>query len=148
MAQFRSLNDFLQKWNSGEQKDAIVEELEFQGVLFEALEDEVGKDLDPFDLVCHIAFERPPLTRRQRANNVKKRDYFASYGDKARAVLEALLEKYADQGLAPILNIDVLRVQPIDQLGTPTEIITWFGGKENYLRAIEKLQSILYEAAA
>ena len=95
---FASLNDFLRKWTSADRKQAIVEELENEGILLEALAEEVGKDFDPFDLIAHVAFGQKPLTRRERAENVKKQNYFVKYGDKARAVLEALLDKYADEG--------------------------------------------------
>lgn len=101
-AEYATLDDFLQKWTAAEQKEAIVAELEENGVLFAELADLVGKDFDPFDLVCHVAFDQPPLTRRERAENVKKRNYFAKYGEQARAVLEALLEKYADEGIETI----------------------------------------------
>lgn len=148
LSRFATLDEFLSQWSSADKKRAIVEEMTEQGVLFEALADEVGKDLDPFDMVCHIAFDRPPLTRRERADNVKKRDYFAKYGDQVRAVLEALLEKYAQQGILTIENIDVLKVDPLDEFGTPVEIIKIFGGKEQYLEAIKELESILYITAS
>ena len=96
---FASLDDFLARWNSAERKQAIIDELASEGLLLEPLADEVGKDLDPFDLICHVAFDQPPLTRRERADNVRKRDIFTKYGPQARAVLEALLQKYQDQGV-------------------------------------------------
>jgi type I restriction enzyme R subunit len=114
----------------------------------EALADEVGKELDPFDLVCHIAFGQAPLTRRERAENVRRRDYFARYGEQARAVLNALLDKYADEGIAPIEDIAVLRVQPFNEFGTPVEIIKMFGGKEKFDEAIRQLEELLYDVAA
>lgn len=141
---YSSLDDFIQRWTTAEQKQAIVDELEEQGVLFEALADEVGKDFDPFDLICHVAFDQPPLTRQERANNVRKRDYFTKYGDEARQVLEALLKKYADEGFANLENISVLKVDPFSQLGTPIEIINWFGSRANYVTAVRELESYLY----
>lgn len=119
---FASMDDFLNRWTSADKKQAIIEELENEGVLLEALSDEVGKDYDPFDLVCHVAFGQKPLTRRERAENVKKRNYFAKYEEKARAVLEALLDKYADEGLNNIEDPKVLKVQPLDKYGTPRRL--------------------------
>ncbi len=144
---YASLADFLQRWTSAEKKRALVDELTEQGVFFEALADDVGKDLDPFDLVCHVAFDQPPLTRRERADNVKKRNYFTKYGEQARRVLEALLEKYANQGIFAIENMDVLKVDPLDEIGTPIEIIKFFGGKDQYLAALRELEAMLYNAA-
>jgi type I restriction enzyme, R subunit len=109
--------------------------------------DEVGRDCDPFDLVCHVAFGQPPLTRRERADQVKKRDYFTRFGPDASAVLEALLEKYADEGIAPIEEVNVLTVQPFPRLGTPLEIVRRFGGKQKYLQAVSELERELYSAA-
>jgi type I restriction enzyme R subunit len=117
---FASLEAFLQTWNDAEKKQAIIAELEEQGVLFDELAKETGKDLDAFDLICHIAFGQKPLTRRERAEQVKKRDYFTRYGGTARKVLELLLDKYQDSGVANIEQMEVLRVTPIDQLGSPT----------------------------
>ncbi len=143
-AEYATLDAFLQKWSSADQKEAILAELEEQGVLFAELAEQVGKDFDPFDLVCHVAFDQPPLTRRERAENVKKRDYFAKYGDQARAVLEALLEKYADEGIETIESVNVLRVQPLDKFGTPVEIVRLFGSKQDYLQALKDLEAALY----
>ena len=144
---FASLNDFLNRWTSTDKKQAIIEELENEGVLIDALADEVGKDFDAFDLVCHVAFGQKPLTRRERAENVKKRNYFARYEEKARAVLEALLDKYADEGLDNIEDPKVLKIQPFDQYGTPSEIIQAFGGKDKYVEAVRELETHLYEVA-
>ncbi len=144
---FTSLNDFLKKWTSAERKQAIVEELENEGILLEALANEVGTDFDPFDLVAHVAFGQKPLTRRERAENVKKRNYFAKYQDKARAVLEALLDKYADEGLTNLEDPKVLKVQPFDKYGTPLEIIQAFGGKDKYMQAVKELEQQLYQVA-
>ena len=113
----------------------------------QALATEVGADLDQFDLICHIAFDQPPLTRRERADNVKKRNYFAKYGEQARAVLTALLDKYADEGFAPLEDMNVLRVQPISGFGTPVEIVKLFGGRDAFIAALRELESLLYNAA-
>jgi type I restriction enzyme R subunit len=146
--QFASLNDFISRWAATDQKQAIVGELEEQGVLLEALAEEVGRDYDPFDLICHVAYGQPPLTRRERAEQVRKRDYFGRYGDKARAVLDALLDKYADEGIENIESLNVLRVQPFNQLGTPVEIIDEiFGGRDKYLEALRGLERELYKVA-
>ncbi len=146
LRQYRSLDDFLQAWTRAEQKTAIITELEERGVLFEALAQEVSKDLDPFDLVCHLAWGRQPKTRKQRADTVRGRNYFAKYGETARAVLEALLDKYADIGVVPIEDFAILNVQPISELGTPLELVAAFGGRDEYLAALNELEAQLYAA--
>jgi type I restriction enzyme R subunit len=142
--EFDSLDSFLRKWSEGDQKQAIVKELEERGVFFEDLAGQVGKDFSPFDLVCHVAFDQPPLTRKERANNVRKRNYFTKYGETARAVLDALLDKYADGNVDDIENIRLLTVPPLTQFGTPVEIIQQFGGREAYLKAVRELEDVLY----
>ena len=146
--EFPSLDQFLQKWSEADRKEAILEELEQSGILLEELAEQVGKGFDPFDLICHIAYGQPPLTRRERAENVKKRNYFAKYGEKARAVLEALLDKNADEGIVTIEASNVLRVQPLSGFGTPVEIVRLFGGKEQFDQAIRELESQLYATAS
>ena len=115
--------------------------------MVEALYEAVDKQVDLFDLICHVAYDQPPLTRKERANNVKKRNYFAKYGEQARKVMETLLEKYADEGVVNIENIDVLRVKPFDIFGSPLEIIKEFGSKRNYLEAVKELEIELYREA-
>ncbi len=144
--EFKTLDEFLIKWNESERKEAILKELEERGVLLEELKDEVGKDLDPFDLICHVAFDMPPLTRKERANNVKKRNYFTKYGESAREVLEALLEKYADEGIENLENLDILKVPDFKRFGSPIEIVKRFGGKKKYLEAIKELEMEIYTA--
>lgn len=144
---FTSLDDFLNRWNASEQKKAIIDELEDQGIFFEPLKEEVGKDFDPFDLICHVAFEAKPLTRKERAENVKKRNYFTKYGDKAQAVLNALLDKYSDDGLVTIESTEVLKLDPLNKLGTPLEIIKAFGSKAEYMKALIELENELYKTA-
>ena len=144
--EFASLDDFLVRWSSADKKQAIVNELAQEGVFFEALADEVGKDCDPFDLLCHVAWDQPPLTRRERAERVKKRDYFTKYGDRARRVLEALLAKYADAGVGQIEETQVLTLAPLTEFGTPTEIVKLFGGKDAYQQAVRELTQSLYSA--
>ena len=143
---FASLDDFLRTWSNAERKAALIDELEQHGVLLDALAEEVGKDFDPFDLVCHIAFDKPPLTRKERANQVKKRNYFAKYGLQARQVLEALLDKYADTGVENIEDIKVLTLDPFKSMGSASELVSAFGGKKGYLTALHELEQNLYFA--
>ena len=142
--EYTSLDDFLNQWSSAEQKQAIITELQEQGIIFAALEQELGQDLDPFDLICHLAFDRPPLSRQERANNVRKRDCFTKYGEQARTVLQGLLDKYADEGIAEIEGLEVLKVPPFSDLATPLEIIKLFGGKQKYLAAVRELKTEIY----
>ena len=141
---YSSLDDFLKRWTSAEQKAAIIEELREHGVLLEPLAEEVGKDFDTFDLICHVAFDQPPLTRRERVEKVKKRNYFAKYGDQARKVLEGLLDKYADTGIEHMEDINVLTLSPFSQLGSAVELVSGFGGKSGYIQAVQELERELY----
>jgi type I restriction enzyme, R subunit len=144
-SEFASLDVFLRRWNTAKRKQTIIELLEEHGIVLDNLAAEIGKDYDDFDLICHIAYDQPPLTRKERANNVKKRNYFARYGEKARAVLNALLDKYADKGIESIENAKVLKLKPFSDMGTPLEIINnVFGGKTNYEKAIEELEQSLF----
>ncbi|MDO8141728.1 MAG: DEAD/DEAH box helicase family protein [Candidatus Brocadiales bacterium] len=147
LQEFQSLDDFLARWNGAHKKKAVIEELESHGVILENLTAEVKKDLDVFDLICHIAWDVPALTRRERAEKVKKRNYFTKYGEKARMVIDALLDKYADEGIENIEDLAILRIEPFNQIGTPTEIVQIFGGREQYLHVIEELENALYAAA-
>jgi len=142
--EYGSLDNFLTKWKDADRKTAILDELVDHGILLSELQQEVGKDYDEFDLICHIAFDRKPLTRKERANNVKKQDYFEKYGEKARLVIRALLEKYEDEGIENIEDLKILRVNPFPSLGTPTEIIKSFGGKERFLQALKELKKAIY----
>jgi type I restriction enzyme R subunit len=144
---YASLDSFLKTWKKSDRKQAILKELEEQGVFFEELAKEVGKDLSAFDLVCHVAFDQPTLTRKERANNVRKRNYFIKYGDAARAVLEALLDKFSNEDVDDIENVGVLKVQPLTAFGTPMEIIERFGKKDDYLRAVLELEDELFNAS-
>jgi type I restriction enzyme, R subunit len=145
---YASLNAFLNAWNEAERKQALIDELSTQGVFLDELAEQVGRDYDAFDLVCHVAFDQPPLTRRERAERVNKRHVFARYGEQARAVLQALLQKYADSGLRSVESLDILKVDPLTSFGTPVEIVKLFGGKANYLAAVRQLKSALYQAAS
>lgn len=142
-----TLHDFLNRWSGAKKKQAVIDELEEQGVFFEALAEAVGKDYDPFDLICHVVYEMPPLTRKERAESVKKRNYFTKYGEQAKAVLEAILDKYADQGPEAIEAMTILKVQPLNQMGTPLELVKAFGGKSAYEQAIQELETELYAEA-
>ncbi|MBK6743980.1 MAG: DEAD/DEAH box helicase family protein [Hydrogenophilales bacterium] len=144
---YTSLNAFLNAWNDAERKLAIIEELASQGVFLDELAEQVGRDYDAFDLVCHVVFDQPPLTRRERAEQVRKRHVFAKYGNQTRAVLDALLEKYADGGIKSVESLEILKVDPLTAFGTPVEIVKLFGGKERYQAAIRELETELYEAA-
>lgn len=148
LKEFSSLDNFLTRWNSADKKKALLEELEQHGILLEDLREETKKDLDIFDLICHIAWDKPALTRRERANNVKKRDYFSQYGEQAQKVLRALLDKYADVGIEHIEELGVLKAdEVIREMGTPIEIFKWFGGKDNYLTALKNLETEIYQMA-
>jgi len=145
-AEFASLDEFLRHWNSAGKKQAIIDLLEEHGIILENLAEEVGRDYGDFDLICHIAYDQPPLTRRERADNVKKRNYFTKYGEQARAVLDALLDKYADRGIESMENARVLKLHPFSQIGTPMEIINKvFGGKANYEKAVLELEQELFK---
>ena len=141
---YASLDEFLRRWSKADRKAAVLQELEQHGVLLEALAQEVGKDFDAFDLICHVAFDQPPLTRRERAEQVKKRNYFAKYGDQARKVLESLLEKYADTGIENIEDIKVLTLAPFSNMGSAVELVQAFGGKPAYIQALHELEQELY----
>ena len=149
---FASLDDFLKRWKSAERKQAIIEELEAEGLALDAIAQELDKsldkNLDPFDLICHVAFDKKPLTRRERAENVKKRDVFTKYGPQARAVLDALLEKYRDEGVLNLDDANVLKIAPFSAMGSVVQLIKAFGGKEGFEKAVHELQDALYEGVA
>ena len=144
--EFASLEDFLNRWNSAEKKQVIIEELSREGVFFDALSEEISRDYDPFDLICHVAWDKPPLTRRERAEQVKKRNYFTKYGAQAQRVLETLLDKYADEGIVQIEAPQILSIAPFTLFGTPVEIIRIFNGFESYQQAVHDLEQALYSA--
>ena len=149
---FASLDDFLRRWKAAERKQAIIDELEAEGLaldtIAEGLGKDLGKDLDPFDLICHVAFDAKPLTRHERAENVRKRDVFHKYGGQARAVLDALLAKYADEGVLNLDDANVLRIPPLTKLGTPVQLVRAFGSKDRFLAAVHDLQAALYQETA
>jgi type I restriction enzyme R subunit len=146
--QFGSLRDFLRRWSEAERKQAVIDELKDLGITMEALQHAVpsSENLDAFDLIAHVAFDQKPLTRQERANNVKKRNYFGKYGVQAQAVLEALLEKYADHGIGDIEDAKILELPPFDKYGTKTQIRRGiFGGVEKYTEAVTELEQALYD---
>ena len=130
--EFSSLDDFLNRWSSSEKKQVIIDELYEKDILFEELKVDIGKDMDIFDLICHIAYDKPPLTRKERANSVQKRDYFNKYEGKAKEILKALLEKYSDEGIETIETIEVLKLPEFSSFGTAIEIVNTFGGRDKY----------------
>jgi type I restriction enzyme R subunit len=145
---YHSLDNFLQKWHASDKKQTIIEQLTEQGIVFADLKAAVNKEMDIFDLICHTAFDQPPLTRIERAKNVKKRDYFTKYGKQARKVLETLLDKYTDEGIENIEDMKILQVKPLDALGSPIEIVELFGGKMGYLQALGELEFEIYRSVA
>lgn len=147
LKKYSTMEEFLSSWNNSNKKSIIIEELEKEGILFEELEKVIGKDFDPFDLILHIVYDKPPLTRKERAENVIKRDYFSKYGDKAKVVLEKIIEKYKDRGVRDLENIETLSVPPFNEMGTPLEIVKLFGNRKEYNKVIREIEDILYEVA-
>lgn len=146
LKEYASLDDFTCKWQDADRKEAIIHELEQQGIIWEVLAEEVGKDLDPFDMLCHVVYGQPPLTRKERAENVRKRNYFTKYSEAAQSVLDNLLDKYADAGVQEIESIQVLKLKPFDSMGTLPEIIkTGFGDRNGYNQALSELENEIYQ---
>lgn len=146
---FHSITDFTQKWQNTESKEELLRELAEHGVLIEALKEEIGQDMDPpFDLICHVAYDRPPLTRKERANNVRKRDYFTKYGDTAQRVLLTLLDKYEQEGILSIEKGSVLHVQPLNTMGSPVELVRAFGKNKDFEKALQELENEIYKEGA
>ena len=147
LKEFNSLDGFIRKWNETNKKEELFQEMAEQGVLIEALRQEVGKDIDAFDLICHVAFDMPPLTRRERADNVKKRNYFAKYGEQARKVIDGLLDKYVEDGVVSIEDTKVLKLKPLSDMGSPVELVRAFGKRKDYEDAVKELEQELYKMA-
>lgn len=146
--EFATLDEFLRRWSETEKKEELRLHLEEEGIFLDDLKDEVGKDMDTFDLICHVAFDMPSLTRKERANNVKKRNYFGKYNEKARIVLEKLLDKYCNEGIENIEDIKVLKLPDFKEVGTQLEIVKKvFGGKKEYEKAVKELVKELYTIA-
>lgn len=141
---YTTLEDFLNRWNTTERKDAIVSELTQMGIVFDELRQEVGKDFDVFDLILHVAYGKKPITRSERLKKVRKSDYFSKYEGKAREIIDHLLQKYADHGITAIDDIGDLQVSPFSQYGTPVEIVDLFGGREKYMQMVREIERVLY----
>lgn len=147
LGQYASLDNFVLRWTAEEKKAAIRELLNKQGIDLEQMKAEQAmSDVDDFDFICHVAFDKKPLTRRERANNVKKRDFLSKYSGAAREVLEALLEKYMNTGIYEIEKTEVLQIDPFKKFGKPSKIASYFGGKTGYIRAVKELEEELYRA--
>jgi type I restriction enzyme R subunit len=146
---YKCLDDFIQTWTETERKQAIMDELKEYSILIDAVRESnpALKDADIFDVICHVAFDQKPLTRKERANNVKKRNYFGKYEGKAREVLEALLDKYAENGILDFEKANILEIPPFNSIGKPTKIIKLFGGIIGYEKAIRELENQIYRSA-
>jgi len=148
LGEYATLDDFLRAWNTTERKQAIIDELKERGVLLDALREAAGnRDIDDFDLICHIAFDKKPLTKAERADGVRKRDYLNRYEGIARDVLSALLDKYAANGIADLEQVGILQIDPFRAFGDMKKIIRAFGGKREYIDAVKELQNQIYAAA-
>ena len=146
LGKYASLDNFIHRWTAEEKKEAIRELLMEQGIDLDLMKEEEGmSDVDDFDFICHVAFDQKPLTRRERAENVKKRDFLSRYGGVAREVLEALLEKYKNVGIYEIEKTALLQLDPFRRFGSPMRIAGYFGGKEGYLKAVRELEQAIYE---
>lgn len=145
--EFASLDDFIHKWNNSEKKEELIKELAEHGVLLHALREDVGLDLDDFDLICHIAFDQPPLTRKERANNVRKRNYFGKYNETAQKVLNSLLDKYEEEGITSIEQGSILKVKPLNEMGSPVELVRAFGKNKDFEQAVKELENEIYNIA-
>ena len=149
LGEYASLDNFIRQWTAEEKKEKIRELLLERGIDLEMMKaDQSMTDVDDFDFICHVAFDKKPLTRRERANNVKKRDFLSKYSGVAREVLEALLDKYMNTGIYEIEKTEILKLDPFVKLGKPARIAGFFGGKEGYLRAVRELKNAIYEEEA
>ncbi len=145
--EFSSLDDFIRRWTESEKKEELIAELAEHGILLEALKEEAGSDLDDFDLICHVAFDQPPLTRKERASNVRKRNYFGKYSETAQKVLNSLLDKYEQEGVTSIEESAILNVQPLSDIGSAVELVRAFGKKADFEKAIKELENEIYKSA-
>jgi type I restriction enzyme R subunit len=151
-ARYATLSDFLRRWNEADRKQVIIDELAEQGVIWDDLIKEVSKTLgaepDPFDVICHIVYDQPPLSRKERAEQVRKHNYFNKYEGASKQVLDALLDKYTDAGIEPIEDVKVLTLAPFSQIGAPMELLQAFGGKPGYTEAVRQLEDELYQKSS
>ena len=144
---FPTSSDFIRHWNDSEKKADLIADLADRGVLIEALRDDVGQYLDPFDLICHIAYDQPPLTRKERAGKVRKSNYFAKYSALAQEVIHKLLDKYEEAGIGPLEQGAVLKVKPLNELGSPVQLVQAFGKKKDFVAAVRELEGEIYRTA-
>ena len=143
--EYASLDNFIRQWSAQEKKEQIRDLLHDRGIDLELLKaDQNMTDVDDFDFICHVAFDKKPLTRKERANNVKKRDFFSKYSGVARDVLEALLDKYMNTGIYEIEKTEILKLDPFLKMGKPSKIAGYFGGKQGYLKAVQELEQAIY----
>ena len=147
LEEYATLDEFLKAWNSADKKQAIIEELQERGVLIDALKEESGKELDDFDLILHMAYDKKPLTKSERVNHVKKQGYLYKYSEVCQGVLAALLDKYMNEGIHELEDTRILDNAPFDRIGSPKKIAKLFGGKEGYIQAVKELERAIYEAA-
>ena len=147
LEEYATLDEFLKAWNSADKKQAIIEELQERGVLIDALKEESGKELDDFDLILHVAYDKKPLTKSERVNHVKKQGYLYKYSEVCQGVLAALLDKYMNEGIHELEDTRILDNAPFDRIGSPKKIAKLFGGKEGYIQAVKELERVIYEAA-
>ena len=148
LQRYATLDAFLHAWDAEERKATIVEELENRGVLLSELREAAGDPtIDDFDLICHVAFDKPPLTRAERVRNIRKGGYLHKYSDQARAVIEALLDKYKDSGITQLEDLRVLQVEPFSTMDSPMNLAQRFGGRDQFLQALHELRSQLYTVA-
>ncbi len=146
---YASLDNFIRKWSAEEKKEKIRGLLREQGIDLETLKEDQGmSDVDDFDFICHVAFDKKPLTRKERAENVKKRDFLNKYSGAAREVLEALLDKYMNTGIYEIEKTEILKLDPFMRMGKPQKIASYFGGKDGYLKAVKELENAIYDGGA
>jgi type I restriction enzyme, R subunit len=141
---YDTLDSFIKRWSSEDKKRAIIEELKEDGVLLDALREEIGQDIDDFDLILHVAYDKKPLSRTERANNVKKRGYLHKYSEVAQQVLNGLLEKYKDDEILDFSDTKILELQPFNKMGTPVKLVREFGNKKNYIKAVKEMEQQLY----
>ena len=146
---YASLDNFIRKWSAEEKKEKIRGLLREQGIDLETLKEDQGmSDVDDFDFICHVAFDKKPLTRKERAENVKKKDFLNKYSGAAREVLEALLDKYMNTGIYEIEKTEILKLDPFMRMGKPQKIASYFGGKDGYLKAVKELENAIYDGGA
>ena len=149
LGKYSELKNFLQMWNESDRKQAVIEELQTEGVFVNILREvyHFDKEIDDFDLILSVAYDQKPLTRKQRVQIVKQKNFFKNYPEKCRAIISALLEKYSANGIYDLETLQTLKNEPFSSMGSRKEIYNFFGGKENYLKAVKDLKNLIYQAA-